>query len=112
MGRTLVYLAVFGALVLTMMDTKPTTVDYLDELQRRADAVAALEQDAFAQMRGTHPLDEMVARQSPVQLMKKTRYDDFYVFSIFTTDYETPRAGLRSVRTFGLFSKMVSFKAN
>lgn len=110
MVRLFVFTVIVGGLALVMNATRPTSADYLQELQRRSVAVASIEDGAFAQMRGSHPLDEMVAVQRPVQLMEQTQYDDYFVVSVFTTTYEAPRYGTRRVRTFGLFSKMLSSK--
>jgi len=110
MARFFVFVVVVGTTGLIMVSTRPSQADYLHELQRRADAVTAMPEGAFDQIRGAHPLDAMVAAQSPAHLMEHTRFDDYYVVSVFTTEYEAPRYGPRRVRTFGLFSMFVAHR--
>jgi len=104
MARFFVFLVVVGSTSLVMYQTRPTQVDYLAELQTRWEAVASFDQEeekAFSQMSVGNPLDAMVSTTSPAQLLKRTRFDDFLVFSIFTTAFEAPGYGTRQVRTFG-----------
>ncbi len=110
MARYFVFLVVVGGTSLIMYVTKPTQVDYFEEMQRRADVVVSEEHRAFRQIRGGHPVDEMVAVQSPVKLLEQTRYDDYYVVSVFTTAFDTPGYGTRHVRTYGLFASLISLR--
>ena len=110
MARFFVFLVVTGSMSMMMYSTKPTQSDYLEELQRRADVIASIQNPVFTQLRGSNPLDEMVTAQAPVNLLEQTRHDDYFVLSVFTTDYNTPGYGRRSVRTIGAFSTFVAFK--
>ncbi len=111
MARYFVLLVVVGSTSLIMYVTKPSQVAYFEELQRRADVIESLEHNAYHQMRGVHPIDEMVTAQAPVQLLDQTHHDDYYVFSVFTTAYQTPGYPTRHVRTYGLFSSFISLRA-
>ena len=110
MARFFVFVVVFGGLLLGMVASKPTRADYLGKLNDRAAAIASLDNDAFAQLRGGDPVDEMVASHSTVQLLEQTRVDDYVIFSVFTTEYHTPGYGTRQIRTYGLFSTLISLR--
>ena len=108
MARFFLYALVLGGFILGMVASKPTKADYLRKLEDRAAAVATLDNDAFAQLRGGDPVDEMVATESATQLLEQTRIDDYVVFTVFTTQYHTPEYGTRQIQTYGLFSTLVS----
>ena len=110
MARFFLFAVVFGGLMLGMMATKPTKADYLRKLNSRAAAVTSLDNDAFSQLRGGDPVDEMVASQAAVELLEQTRMDDYVVFSVFTTQYHTPGYSARQIRTYGLFSTFFSVR--
>ncbi|HMB93088.1 MAG TPA: hypothetical protein VKP65_19715 [Rhodothermales bacterium] len=110
MARFLVFLVVVGTTSLVMYNTKPTEVDYLDLLHRRATVVAPVEGDAFLRVHSEDPIDEMVATQSPMILYEQTRVDDYYLATIFTTEYRPPGYPVRRVRTYGFASKLISFR--
>ena len=61
MARLFVFIVVFGGLLFGMCATKPTEADYLSKLEDRAAIVASSDHDAFSQLRGGDPVDEMVA---------------------------------------------------
>ena len=110
MARFFVFVVVFGGLVLSMCATKPTEADYLSKLEGRAAIVASSDHDAFSQLRGGDPVDEMVAGQSSRELIEQTRVEDYVVFSVFTTQYHTPGYSARQIRTYGLFSTLISVR--
>lgn len=110
MGRFFVFLMVVGGTSLIMFTTRPSRVEYLSELQRRADVIAAAQMPEYVYMRGGDPLDEMVAAQSPSVLLEQTEYTDLLVFTMFSTEYNAPGYGRRRVRTYGMFSTFVSSK--
>ena len=110
MARFFVFVVVFGGLMLGMVATKPTKADYLTKLNDRAVAVTSLDNHAFSQLRGGDPVDEMVASQSAVELLEQTRVDDYLIFSVFTTQYHTPGYSGREIRTYGLFSTLISIR--
>jgi hypothetical protein len=110
MPRFFVFVIVVGGLVVALYATKPTEADYLRKLDDRAAAIAALDNDAFSELRVGDPLDEMLASQSSTQLLDQTRVDDYFVISVFTTEYHTPGYGPRKVHTYGLFATLVSFR--
>ena len=110
MARFFVFLVVVGSTTLVLYQTRPTQVDYLAELDGRWEAVTSFNQEeerAFSLMDVGNPLDAMVTTASPAQLIKRTRFDDFVVFSIFTTEFEAPGYGTRQVRTFGFVSSFL-----
>ena len=110
MARFFVFIAVFGGLVFGMCATKPTEADYLSKLEDRAAIVASSDHDAFSQLRGGDPVDEMVAGQSSRELIEQTRVKDYVVFSVFTTQYHRPGYSARQIRTYGLFSTLISVR--
>ncbi|MFQ5570288.1 MAG: hypothetical protein ACE5G0_11475 [Rhodothermales bacterium] len=110
MARFLVFLVVVGSTSFVMYATKPTKEDYLAKLDNRAEVVESQEHNAFSELRGGHPIDEMVAAQGPMRLLEQTRIDDYVLFSVFTTEYEVPGHGPQRVRTYGLFSSLISSK--
>ncbi len=109
MARFFVFVVVFGSLMLGMVASKPTKADYLIKLNDRAAAIS-LDNDAFSQLRGGDPFDEMVTAQSVVQLTEQTRVDDYVIVSVFTTEYHTPGYSARQIRTYGLFSTLISVR--
>ncbi len=109
MARFFVFVVVFGSLMLGMVASKPTKADYLIKLNDRA-ATISLDNDAFSQLRGGDPFDEMVTAQSVVQLTEQTRVDDYVIVSVFTTEYHTPGYSARQIRTYGLFSTLISVR--
>jgi len=109
MARFFVFVVVFGSLMLGMVASKPTKADYLIKLNDRA-AVISLDNNAFSQLRGGDPFDEMVTAQSVVQLTEQTRVDDYVIVSVFTTEYHTPGYSARQIRTYGLFSTLISVR--
>jgi len=109
MARFFVFVVVFGSLMLGMVASKPTKADYLIKLNDRA-AVISLDNNAFSQLRGGDPFDEMVTAQSVVQLTEQTRVDDYVIVSVFTTEYHTPGYNARQIRTYGLFSMLISVR--
>ena len=104
------FVVVFGSLMLVMVASKPTKVDYLIKLNDRAAVIASLDTDAFSQLRGGDPVDEMVAAQSAIQLLKQTHVDDYVIFSMFTTEYHMRGYSTRQIRTYGLFSTLISVR--
>lgn len=110
MPRFFVFVIVIGGLIVALYATKPTEADYLRKLDERSAAIAALDNDAFSQLRVGDPLDEMLAAQSSVQLLDQTRVDDYFVISVFTTEYHSPGYDARKVHTYGLFSTLLSFR--
>jgi len=109
MARFFVFVVFFGSLMLGMVASKPTKADYLIKLNDRA-AVISLDNNAFSQLRGGDPFDEMVTAQSVVQLTEQTRVDDYVIVSVFTTEYHTPGYNARQIRTYGLFSTLISVR--
>ena len=110
MARFFVFIVVFGGLVFSMWTTKPTKADYFSKLEERAAIVASSDHDAFSQLRGGDPVDEMVASQSSRELIEQTRVEDYVVFSVFTTQYHRPGYSVRQIRTYGLFSTLISVR--
>ncbi len=110
MARFFVFVVVFGSLMLGMVASKPTKADYLSKLNDRAAAIASLDNDAFSQLRGGDPFDEMVTAQSVVQLIEQTRVDDYVIVSVFTTQYHTSGYSARQIRTYGLLSTFLSVR--
>ena len=110
MARFLVFVVVFGGLMLGMIASKPTKADYLSKLNDRAAAIASLDKDAFSQLRGGDPVDEMVTAQSVVQLIEQTRVADYVIVSVFTTEYHTPGYRARQIRTYGFLSTLISVR--
>ena len=110
MARFFIFIVISGGVVLSMYSTKPTSADYLSELESRAANIASIDQNAFAQLRGGDPFDEMVAAQSPYQLLKQTHIDDHVVFSVFTTEYEAPGYAARQVRTYGVYATLFTVR--
>ena len=112
MARFFVFLVVFGGLIVGMCATKPTEADYLCKLEDRAAIVASSDHDAFSQLRGGDPVDEMVAGQSSRELITQTHVADYVVFSVFTTKYDRPGYSTQQIRTYGLFSTLISIRDN
>lgn len=110
--RFFVWLFLIGGAAVVLYITKPTQDDYYQKLETRAATVTGVDHDAFSQLRGGDPIDEMVAAQSPFQLLEQTQYDDYYLFSIFTTEYQAPSHDVRRVRTYGIFSTLFSSRKN
>ena len=110
MARFFVFVVVFGSLMLGMVASKPTKADYLIKLNNRAAVIASLDNDAFSQLHGGDPVDEMVTAQSVVQLLEQTRVDDYVIVSVFTTEYHTPGYSARQIRTYALFSTLISVR--
>lgn len=110
MARFFVFIVVVGTTSLVMYNTKPTQVDYLDLLHRRAAIVAPMEDHAFLRVHSDDPVDEMVAAQSPTKLYEQTRVDDYYLATVFTTEYRASGYPVRRVRTYGIASKLISFR--
>jgi hypothetical protein len=52
----------------------------------------------------------MVAAQSPTKLYEQTRVDDYYLATVFTTEYRASGYPVRRVRTYGIASKLISFR--
>ena len=109
MARFFVFVVVFGSLMLGMVASKPTKADYLIKLNDRAAAIS-LDNDAFSQLRGGDPVDEMVTAQSTVQLLEQTRVDNYVIVSVFTTQYHMPGYSARQIRTYGLLSTLISVR--
>ena len=110
MARLFVFIVVFSGLIVGMCATKPTEADYLRKLEDRAAIVASSDHDAFAQLRGGDPVDEMVAGQSSRELIEQTHVEDYVVFSVFTTQYYRPGYSTQQIRTYGLFSILISIR--
>ena len=110
MARLFVFLVVVGGTALSMYGTKPTKADYLQKLEARSRAIASVDQGGFAQLRGGDPFDDMVTTASPSELLERTQFDDYYLFSSFTTEYQAPGYSPRQVRTFGLFSTLITMR--
>ena len=110
MARFFVFLVVVGGTALSMYGTKPTKADYLQKLEARAQAIASVDQGGFAQLRGGDPFDDMVTTASPATLLENTRVDDYVLVSAFTTEYQAEGRGLRQVRTYGLFSTLITMR--
>lgn len=108
MARFFVFLVVVGGTALSMYSTKPTQGDYLQKLERRSQAVASLDQEGFARVHGGDRFDKMVSTGSPHQLLERTRFDDYVLFTVFTTQYQLPGHNTDQVRTYGLFSKLIT----
>lgn len=106
--RFFVWLILFSGAAFMLYVTKPTTEDYYQKLEDRAAAIASVDNDAFSQLRGADPVDEMVAAETPFELLEKTEYEDYYLFCMFTTEYQGPGSSTRRVRTFGVFSTLIS----
>ena len=110
MARFFVFVLVAGGTSFLLFSTKPTQTDYLYKLENRARVYANTRDGALYHLRSSDPIDEMVASQSPAELMQQTRYDDYYLVSIFTTEYTAPGNLTRRVRTVGLFSTLLSHR--
>jgi hypothetical protein len=110
MARFFVFLVVVGSTSMVMYNTKPKQTDYLDLLTQRAAVVAPMNDNAFLRVHSDDPVDEMVAAQSPTELYEQTRMDDYYVMSVFTTDFRASGYPVRRVRTYGMVSKFISFR--
>jgi len=110
MARFFVFLVVIGGTALSMYSTQPNQGDYLRKLEARSQAIASVDQGGFARLRGGDPFDEMVTTGSPGELLERTQFDDYYVFSIFTTDYQVPGHAPQQVRTYGLFSTLITVR--
>ena len=110
MARFFVFLVVVGGTALSMYGTKPTRADYLQKLEARSQAIASVDQTGFAQLRGGDPFDDMVTTASPSELLERTYVDDYVLVTAFTTEYESPRYGPRQVRTFGVFSTLITMR--
>ena len=108
MARFIVFLVVVGGTALSMYSTKPTEADYFQKLESRSMAVASLDQEGFARIHGGDRFDKMVTTGSPHELLQRTHVDDYVVFSVFTTDYQLPGHGPEQVRTYGLFSTLIT----
>ena len=108
MARFIVFLVVVGGTALSMYSTKPTQADYLQKLEARSQAVALLDQEGFARVHGGDRFDKMVSTGSPHQLLERTHVDDYVLLSVFTTDYQLPGHSMEQVRTYGLFSSLIT----
>ncbi len=108
MARFIVFLVVVGGTALSMYSTKPTQADYLQKLETRSQAVASFDQEGFAQFHGGDRFDKMVSTGSPQQLLNHTRIDDYVLVSVFTTQYQVPGYNPEQVRTYGLFSTLIT----
>lgn len=111
MVRFFLFIVIVGGTGLVMHMTNPGPEDYLAKLQERSEVIGEVAGQAFSEVRGNNPIDEMVAAQTTSYLLDRTQHDDYIVASIFTTDYEDPRYGPRRVRTYGLFSTLLTFRA-
>lgn len=110
MARFFIFVLVIGGTSFLLFSTKPTQADYLYKLESRALVYADARNGALYQMRSSDPIDEMVASQPPAELLQQTRYDDYHIVSVFTTEYTAAGHVTRRVRTVGLFSTLLSFR--
>ena len=108
MARFFVFLVVVGGTAMFMYSTKPTKADYLKKIEARTQAIASVDQAGFAQLRGGDPFDDMVSTGDPYELLDRTYYDDYLLISVFTTEYEMPGYEVQEVRTYGLFSTLIT----
>ena len=108
MARFFVFLVVVGGTALSMYSTKPTEADYLQKLEMRSRAVASLDQEGFSRIHGGDRFDKMVSTGSPQHLLNHTQVDDYVLITVFTTEYQLPGHGLEQVRTYGLFSTLIT----
>lgn len=108
MARFFVFLVVVGGTAFAMYTTKPTKADYLNKLEARSQAIVTLDQEGFAQLRGGDPFDDMVATGSPAELLDQTHVDDYHLLNVFTTEYYVPGYTVQEVRTYGLFSTLIT----
>ena len=108
MARFIVFLVVVGGTALSMYSTKPTQADYLQKLETRSQAVASFDQEGFAQLYGGDRFDKMVSTGSPQQLLNHPRIDDYVFVNVFTTQYQVPRHNPEQIRTYGLFSSLIT----
>lgn len=108
MARFFVFIVVVGGTALFMYSTKPTKADYLKKIEARSQAIASVDQAGFAQLRGGDPFDDMVSTGAPYELLDRTYYDDYLLVSVFTTEYQMRGHDLKEVRTFGLFSTLIT----
>ncbi len=110
MARFFVFLVVVGGTGFFMYTTKPTKADYLQKIEARSQAIASVDQDGFAQIRGGDPFDNMVNSGTSQELLERTYVDDYVIISVFTTAYETEGYGPQEIRTYGLFSTLLNFR--
>lgn len=110
MARFLLMVIVLGGTAYGFYATKPTRADYMQKLESRSRAIASVEGDGFARLRGGDPFDEMVATGSPAHLLEHTYTDDYIFFSVFTTEYQATGHSLQRIRTYGVFSTLFSVK--
>ncbi len=110
MARFFVFLVVVGGTALTMYSTKPTESAYLQKLEARSQAIASIDQEGFAQLRGGDPFDDMVTTGAPVDLLERTHIEDYVLISVFTTPYQMPGRPEEQVRTYGLFSTLITMR--
>ncbi len=109
MGKKLV-LFIIVALALAGFFTRPSQDDFQQELQARYDVMAAQADDILrSRMHNDNVLDRMVATATPAELLLRTDFSDFYVFTMFVTEYADPM-GTQHVRTFGVFQTFLPFK--
>jgi hypothetical protein len=110
MARFFVFLVVVGGTTFSMYTTKPTEADYLQKIETRSEAVASFDQNSFSQLRGGDPFDKMVSTGAPTELLDRTRVDDYFLVSVFTTEYQLPGYDVQQVRTYGLFSTLITMR--
>lgn len=109
MGKYL-FLFIVGGIALAGYLTRPTQVDFRQELQTRHEAMVPAQNEILrSRMHNDNVLDRMVATATPDELLQQTEYKDFYVFTIFVTRYTDPM-GVQDVRTFGFFQSFLPFK--
>lgn len=111
MARSFVFFVVVGGLGMFLFSTRPTQSDYLAKLQDRARIQHAEDGSGLYLIRSTSdPVDMMVAAHAPSDLLQNTRFDDYLILSVFTTEFDSDGYGVRRVRTVGFCSTLLSYR--
>lgn len=111
MARFFVFVVVVGGLAAVMYYTKPSLEHFQAELEKRALVLRSGEGAALSELRSDNLMDRMVFAAPPQELMKRTTYDNYFILSVFTTQYQDAM-GAHRTRTLGLFSSFISTKAD
>ncbi len=94
----------FGLVLVTigivLHETRPGLRDFRAELDDRFLSVKA-DPAVLDRVVGRHPLDQLVTTLTPWEAVAQTRVEDYRLFLVFTTRYQTP-TGPRQVKTLGL----------
>lgn len=107
MARFFVFVVVVGGTALAAYLTRPTLADYQADIEKRQVVMQSDRGQTMAEMQLGGVLDRMAAAEEIWKLMQETTSRDFYVATIFWTNYGD-EMGSHRVRTIGLFDTLIA----